>query len=310
MATKVTAEEIDKRVGGIHTSIRRVGEYKNYDTRIEWKCDCGHTWEATPNNIISKKSGCPVCALVTMGKKKSSGQADRVVSILAERGIYTKQHYTKVTARYDFGCNKCGHEWQTTMNCVVNSGSGCPKCAGLAKMTNTDVDARLLAESRPITRVGEYVNATTKIQWKCHKCQGVWEASPDSVLNNNTSGCAVCGRLGTLSRKYFERNPQKRDVMGYVYLVEGEYNNIRFLKVGITEHTVEKRFSADGKYNIKMIHAKQLPLGEAYEIEQMLLQRHITSLYKPSENFGGKTECLVYNETIKRDILDTLMADQ
>ena len=36
-------------------------EYKNIGHHILWECDKGHTWLATPRNIIHKKSWCPKC---------------------------------------------------------------------------------------------------------------------------------------------------------------------------------------------------------------------------------------------------------
>lgn len=305
--TKYTNADIDRIISG--RNIKRKGNYINFDTPIDWECEIwGHTWTASPNGILTKSSGCPVCSALTAGKRKSGSQETRVKTLLDDKQIRTKQPYKKITDRYDFVCDVCNHEWQTTLNCVVNNGSGCPCCAGLVKLTDADIDNRLVKENRPITRVGSYINATTKIKWQCHKCEGVWEATPDSVLNHSKSGCAICGTLGVLSKKYFTRNPHKKHIPGYVYLIEGEYNGLRFLKVGITEHTVEKRFSGDAKrYNIKMIHAKQTTLYEAYAIEQMLLNRHIKHLLVPDKTFDGKTECLKYDEGIKRDIISTLM---
>jgi len=44
-------------------SITVLGDYTDNKTLVLHKCDiCGHEWEASPNNILSKNSGCPNCA--------------------------------------------------------------------------------------------------------------------------------------------------------------------------------------------------------------------------------------------------------
>jgi predicted nucleic acid-binding Zn-ribbon protein len=287
---KYTNADID---GMITAGIKRVGR------------TCDHTWTSSPNGVITKQTGCPICSFTAAGINKSAREANRVVNMLKERNVSTVQPFNRVVDKYDFVCGVCNHSWNTAMNNLLNSNTGCPKCAGYLPLTNKEVDARLKQDNRPITRVGDYITATTKIKWKCHKCEKVWSATPDSVLNAK-SGCNICGCLGLVTMKYFSRNPQKKTVSGYVYLVEGEYKGTRFLKIGITEHGIEQRFKQDKKYNITPIYAKQMPLYDAFVIEQMVLQNNLKSLYRPDAAFGGKTECFVYSDELKQSILDTI----
>lgn len=39
-------------------------EYINTRTKLQWICKLGHTWMATPNSILSRKSWCPQCAIL------------------------------------------------------------------------------------------------------------------------------------------------------------------------------------------------------------------------------------------------------
>jgi len=39
-----------------------VGQYNGDHKKTWFKCQDEHKWEATPNNVIKKKSGCPACA--------------------------------------------------------------------------------------------------------------------------------------------------------------------------------------------------------------------------------------------------------
>lgn len=65
------------------------------------------------------------------------------------------------------------------------------------KLTNEIVDQRL--EQRPITRIGEIKNATTKTEWHCIVCGNQWFAVPNSVLRG--SGCPDCYGNNRLTNK-------------------------------------------------------------------------------------------------------------
>jgi len=81
MPARKTTKQIDDSIK--HRNISRIGNYAGIDTPIEWKCnDCANIWNASPNNIINKFSGCPCCSAIKAGKKKSAGQLDRVTNVL------------------------------------------------------------------------------------------------------------------------------------------------------------------------------------------------------------------------------------
>ena len=303
---KLTNADIDRALGTRH--IVRVGDYVNYDTPIQWKCiACSNEWMSSPNNILHG-TGCPVCSDTIKGKAKSLSQYDRVHEILAYKQLTLITPYTRIIDKHTIKCQTCSYVWDIRLNDVVNNHHGCPSCAGLVKLTNDKIDKRLLESNRSLIRIGDVVNATTKIEWKCQH-NHIWKATPDSVLNL-MSGCPVCGRVGFASKRYFERNPHKRNMPGLVYLIEGTYNDTRFIKIGITEKTVTRRFSGDiKKYQIREIARKETTLWDAYTIEQAILQQYIGDLHQPSDEFDEKTECLRYDPKIIEDILDTYFTD-
>ncbi|VEJ56326.1 Uncharacterised protein [Pragia fontium] len=53
-------KEVAKKRGGDCLS----SQYVNYRTKLHWICKLGHTWMATPNSILSRKSWCPACAIL------------------------------------------------------------------------------------------------------------------------------------------------------------------------------------------------------------------------------------------------------
>jgi len=201
-------------------------------------------------------------------------------------------------------CNICEHRWKVRLNDVINNDVGCPSCAGLIKLTNTSVDRLLKEQKRNITRIGDIINARTKIEWKCSNNHS-WSTTPDSVLNL-LSGCPMCNRVGHASKEYFKRNPHKKKAPGLLYLIQLTYNNQIFVKVGITENNVTRRFAGDiQRYKIKEIASKQMSLYDAFLIEQEILNCYVKYLAKPSSTFGGKTECMQIAQDNVQLIIDS-----
>ena len=57
----LTNKVVDLRLEG--RGILRIGEYVNTNTKIAWRCNKGHQWEALPYSVLNLGSGCPTCAL-------------------------------------------------------------------------------------------------------------------------------------------------------------------------------------------------------------------------------------------------------
>lgn len=92
-------------------------------------------------------------------------------------------------------CKVCGHEWPVRPGNLL-SGKGCPACArkrNTAALTKSQEDFLAdLAENNPnVDALESYQTSTTKMVFRCRKCQYEWSARPDHVLKGH--GCPVCG---------------------------------------------------------------------------------------------------------------------
>ena len=100
-------------------------EYINNRTKLRWKCQRGHEWEATPAHV---KDGtwCPFCA----GNRPYSIEFFKA---LAEelRGQCLSVEYISIHTKLKWRCEE-GHEWMATPN-SVKRGSWCPICARTSK---------------------------------------------------------------------------------------------------------------------------------------------------------------------------------
>ena len=97
-----------------------------------------------------------------------------------------------ISARFpmDFKCTKCGRRFQSTSNDVKN-GYGCLKCGGKMKKTRSDM-VRLAKDQGLLFLSHEYINARTKHEWECLRCNNVFEKIPSAIQQGE--GCSRCAR--------------------------------------------------------------------------------------------------------------------
>jgi predicted nucleic acid-binding Zn-ribbon protein len=119
---------------------------------------------------------------------------ERVDTWLADNGKTFRRLSNVLGARHScqFECQKvgCGYKWAALPDNVIAKGSGCPKCAGNAHLTNEEVDEDLASSGRGIQRVGTIVRANVKIRWECQVCTHSWKATPNDIRNGY--GCPNC----------------------------------------------------------------------------------------------------------------------
>lgn len=186
---------------------------KSSHRRAWWKCDCGHEWQATVNNV-RRGRGCPACwqrAGVTNQAIKQRGSLATNRPDIAAGWHPTKNcglHPHHVTSR----CNKkvwwlckCGNEWQAQVASRV-AGTGCPKC-GVKKLGElrrkralkdsgsiAETHPHLLTEWHPTKNVGigptEISGGSHQSIWWICKQGHEWQAIVKSRTNEH--GCPFC----------------------------------------------------------------------------------------------------------------------
>ncbi len=116
-------------------------EVLNYsNNKCWWKCEKGHTWEATVSNR-QQGTGCPYCS----NKKVLIGYNDLQCKYpqIAKEWYFGKNGNLKPTdvvfgsgKRVWWKCDKCGNEWQASIANRTNRISGCPNCYKKRMMKN------------------------------------------------------------------------------------------------------------------------------------------------------------------------------
>jgi len=113
--------EVAQRVAIERNGLCLSETYVNHTTHLRWRCNRGHEWEATLNNVKNKESWCPDCA----GVKPLDLKAAQEIAI--ERGgICLSETYINCRTHLRWRCAN-GHEWQAHLS-NIKSGEWCADC--------------------------------------------------------------------------------------------------------------------------------------------------------------------------------------
>ena len=170
--------------------------------KVWWKCDKGHSWQATVLSRVQLKSGCPYCS----GREALPGENDletRYPEIAAwwdeERNgdLTPRQLLPSSNKKVWWKCKK-GHSWQTNVFSVVVHGNRCPYCAGKKVIPGEndlatrypEVLALWDSEHNKISPSEVMSKSNKEVWWKCDKGHA-WKAAVYAVTYNGNR-CPYC----------------------------------------------------------------------------------------------------------------------
>ena len=173
-------------------------KYINNKTKLKWKCEHGHVWEAIPHNI-NRGAWCPYCV---GNKKKNIKDMQKLAK--NNNGKCLSDKYVNDGTKLKWECSE-GHIWEAVPN-SIKRGVWCPYCAKVA--SKTIEDAHKLAQKNNGKFLSDvYLNCSVKYKWQC-EFGHIWKATYSSI--NSGQWCPYCaGQIVTL--KDMQKLAQERD---------------------------------------------------------------------------------------------------
>jgi DNA-directed RNA polymerase subunit RPC12/RpoP len=182
--SKLDNNIFDERLVG--TNIKRIGNYVNNKTPIELECliHTNYRWKIRPDKFF-KCSKCPRCSGSEHYSNELLDNELKTTNIIRIGNCYNSRDSV------EFQCKVDGYKWFTSPQHIKNKTSGCPKCYGNVKLSNSDIDKCLT--TREIQRIGDIsqTNNKGKIEWKCLICGENWLSGTNSIINRGR-GCPYC----------------------------------------------------------------------------------------------------------------------
>ncbi len=179
-------------------------KYVNNRTKLPFRCEKGHFWNATPSNI-KKGRWCPKCGHTAAGNKLKASLGELQEIARQRGGECTATEYINDRTKLPFRCKK-GHTWNTTPT-HIKRGQWCPKCrrkeVGIRRRLSIEEIKEIAKQRGGECESKVYVNNRTKLKFRCKKGH-TWKATPDKIKRGQW--CAVCseGVSERFCRKIFE----------------------------------------------------------------------------------------------------------
>ncbi|HCR71033.1 MAG TPA: hypothetical protein DIW23_06285 [Anaerolineae bacterium] len=105
---------------------------------------------------------------------------------------------------------------------------------------------------------------------------------------------------GQYNMARFDGDPKLAKTIGIFYFVKIEVNNGILHKIGITLHSLEKRFKTQ---NIKVIIQFKGEMKKLYILEQRILKEFRDNHYRADEEFDGRTETFLFLENEEKEVV-------
>lgn len=169
-------------------------------TKVWWRCEKGHEWQASLDSRISLKRSCPYCS----NQSVAAGENDLASTNpeMAKLWHPTLNGDLKPTdiapgssKRVWWRCEK-GHEWQAAAY-SIKAGTACPYCAGKKAIAGeTDLETthpHLIPQWSKKNKLSPRevtAGSHKKVMWVCDKGHE-WEAMVSLIAIDN-SGCPYC----------------------------------------------------------------------------------------------------------------------
>jgi Zn finger protein HypA/HybF involved in hydrogenase expression len=245
-------------------------------TNVTITCPTHGDFLQTPDNHLSSKRGCPVCANTGRAQKQRKPLETFLSEAISVHGItydYSKVAYRNIDTKIQIICKTHGEFLQSPYQ-HVKMKQGCPICANAKSSIRQRSciedfihKAREVHGYRYSYQNSDYITAKTHITITCAE-HGNFVQTPDNHLQGK--GCPQC------ANKNFQ----------FLYLIR--YEGIG-LKVGITNNLNTRHMRLQSVSPVPLTPVKSWETTHAKKIESLVLSR-FKRILGVSKLFDGSTE--------------------
>lgn len=181
----INRHEFTNRI--INTTFILVGDYKNTNTKTDFKCKkCNYVKKIRPGHILNG-TGCSNCS----GLRKKSHEEYVEDLFKINPNMYCMESYVTARKKIKHKCLKCDYISDYIPNNLLR-GQGCSKCANNQSIGTDRYKLKLKEISKKIELIDEYVNRSTNIKHLCLLCNKEFYGAPMNILKSKSEGCPSC----------------------------------------------------------------------------------------------------------------------
>jgi len=193
-------------------------------------------------------------------------------------GSFLSKTFITAQTKYVWKCNR-GHVWKALFSNVIYNNTWCPKCSSENKrIDGLNIATQIAKERDGACLSKKYINARTKMIWKCNKCNSVWNATIHDIKDSFT-WCPLCNIREGKNQKILTNILNK---LFPNFNIKFNFRGFDWLK------------TMGGHKQELDIYVPLLKLAIEYDGEQH---------FRPIQVFGGQKE---FEETLRRDALKNM----
>lgn len=290
-----TTSEFIRKAINVHgnTYIYNKINYKGSAVKVSIGCKLHGYYDQKPNHHLSGR-GCPVCSNLLNTQKLSSNTADFVAKAkIVHGGKYDYSNMTYITSKKKVSilCKKCSKFFNQIPSLHL-AGSGCPFCC--ATKTTTILNSFKSKSYQIHGNAYDYSKVDFKVVHDhvvigCNTCKK--EFSQQVYVHMQGHGCPNCSKSGF--------KPDSPAILYYLSIDNG-----RAYKIGITNNTVEERFTASDLSRIQVLSITKYSVGrDAYNYEQAILNRFKEYKYKGVPLLSSGNTELFTKDVLEQDFV-------
>lgn len=274
--------------------------FDNVESKIDIRCKEHGVFSQRLFSHL-KGFGCPTCGNTQRGISNAHDKKEfikRSREIHGDKYDYSKVEYKNANPKVTIICPIHGEFSIRPIN--LTKGVRCSKCsdeeAGLKRRISPDEfikRAKLIHGEKYDYSKCSYKTMHEKVEVICPEHGSFYTLPPNHVRGQIKSGCPDCpeGKGGF--------RPKSPGILYYVSVLTD--NNETLYKIGITNHTIKKRFSIVDRSRMRVIKIWRYEIGE----EAFELERRIKAKFKSYKYNGpGILESGGDTELFTKDILD------
>jgi hypothetical protein len=252
-------------------------EYKNTDTKMEWKCENNHTWYA---RFDDTKSGtwCPRCA-----ENAKLSLADCEEFAKSKGGLCVSTEYENARTKMKWQCEN-NHTWNAVFNNIKNGRTWCPRCKN---KTESIFSNCLDNEIKELDFIHQ-----AKFDW-CKNPETSKHLPFDFCIESKKILIEIDGpqHFEQISNWESPESQKDRDLLKIEKALENGYSILRFLQKDIYENRIDWRYFLKTQLSKIPENGFQIP-----KLVLLMKGREYKRHFCYSNQFAGfQTECALLN---------------
>jgi len=296
----------------------RSTKFTNSVTPVTITCPIhGDFTQRPPDHLRGR--GCPTCGVAKINNSIIRQSATAAKSFVTKSKVihdcyysYDRVVYHSAQAKVDILCPVHGVFHQTPNDHL--SGKGCSECGKVRRGK-----LRRIAATQDALACARHLHGDKYSYQHIPEDQGVCDPVVlhcpvhgefyQELRHHKSRGCPTCGHEAGPGWYSYTRLSERKDATStatvYVCRVFNEFE--QFIKIGITKHTVERRFRELSKfYEWEILEEQRMSTLAAVALEKSLKKMFKNHRQIPIKRFGGYTECYAPTICINRSILSSL----